>query len=67
MKKMVAVGLVGLAVGLVMPGVFAQTPQAEVQKWSSFARLLRSSGKVPQTLSKLRTLGSRLTGRTVIS
>lgn len=36
MKKMVAVGLAGLAVGLVMPGVFAQTPQAEVQKWQQF-------------------------------
>jgi len=36
MKKMVAVGLVGLAVGLVMPGVFAQAPQAEVQKWEQF-------------------------------
>jgi hypothetical protein len=27
---------VGLVVGLVMPGVFAQTPQAEVQKWQQF-------------------------------
>lgn len=36
MKKMVAVGLVGLALGLVMPGVFAQAPQAEVQKWEQF-------------------------------
>jgi len=36
MKKMVAVGLVALAVGLVMPGVFAQAPQAEFQKWEQF-------------------------------
>jgi hypothetical protein len=36
MKKMVAVGLIGLAVGLVMPGVFAQAPQAEGQKWEQF-------------------------------
>ena len=33
-----AVGLLvlGLALGLVMPGVFAQAPQAEVQKWEQF-------------------------------
>ena len=36
MKKMVAVGLVGLAVGLVMPRVVAQSAQAEVQKWEQF-------------------------------
>ena len=34
MKKMVAVGLVGLALGLIMPGVVAQAP--EVQKWEQF-------------------------------
>jgi len=34
----IAVGLVavGLAAGLVMPGILAQTPQAEVQRWEQF-------------------------------
>ena len=36
MKKMVALGLVGLAVGLVTPGVFSQAPQPELQKWEQF-------------------------------
>ena len=42
MKKMVAVGLAGLALGLVIPGVFAQAPQAEVQKWEQFCETHRS-------------------------
>lgn len=36
MKKMVSVGLIGLAFGLVMPAVLAQAPPPEVQKWEQF-------------------------------
>ena len=42
MKKMIAVGLVGLAAGLVVPGVVAQTPQAEAPKWEQFCELLKA-------------------------
>jgi heme oxygenase len=37
-QVMIAVALVaaGLAVGLSLPQVFAQAPQAEVQKWEQF-------------------------------
>ncbi|MDH3653330.1 MAG: hypothetical protein OEN21_03600 [Myxococcales bacterium] len=46
MKKMVAVGLIGLglAVGLVIPGVFAQSPQGEVQKWEQFCEVPPARG-----------------------
>ena len=45
MKKMIAVGLVGLALGLVLPGVVAQAPQAEVQKWEQFCELYNFGGR----------------------
>ena len=50
MKRMVAVGLVGLAVGLIMPGVVAQTPKAEVQKWEQFCEAYTSRKKTTATI-----------------
>lgn len=50
MKQVVlSVGLLslGLAVGLVVPGVFAQAPQAEVQKWEQFCERYSGTGRKP--------------------
>jgi hypothetical protein len=40
----VALIALGLAVGLAMPRVFAQAPQAEIQKWEQFCEISTMRG-----------------------
>ena len=49
-----AVGLLvlGLTVGLVIPGVFAQAPQAEVQKWEGFCEIPKQHGSLQKGIAK---------------
>jgi len=60
MKRMIAAGLVGLALGLVMPGVLAQAPQAEVQKWEQFCEIHTHSRKLRQEVNaRAKTHGTQ--------